>query len=193
MPRANAKLVYGAALLLIAAGVAACQVPGSAIGGTGGAVASPTPVVVPNDAAPFAVRVTTTGAPPLAVGTAVGFKLSTAASGYANLYLINTSGQVLLLAENLVVTAGRDSLYPLPADGIALQATPPAGRDLVILLVTREPFLGFAAQPGYTHTRPAGLSLPAAAFVGQLNEATAALPPASWSITEYWIDIVEAA
>ena len=90
MPRANAKLIHGAALLLIAAGVAACQVPGAASGSAGGGVAPPAPVVAPNDAAPFAVRVTATGASPLAVGATVGFKLSTAASGYANLYLINT-------------------------------------------------------------------------------------------------------
>ena len=193
MPRANSRLRHGAAMLLIAVVVAACQVPGMASGGAGGATVSPAPVATPNDAAPFAVRVPATGASPLAVGATVGFKLSTAVSGYANLYLINTSGQVLMLAENLVVTAGRDALYPLPADGVVLQATPPAGRDLVILLVTREPFLGFATRPGYTHTRPAGLPYSAAAFVAQLDEATAALPPASWSISEYWIDIVETA
>jgi hypothetical protein len=193
MLRVNAILIRGAALLLIVAGVAACQVPGAATGGVGGATASFPPVLTPNEAAPFAVRVTATGAPPIAVGASVGFRISTAASGYASLYLINTSGRVLMLAENLVVTAGRDALYPLPADGIALQVTPPAGRDLVVLLVTREPFLGYADQPEYTHTRPTGLPIPAEVFIGYLNELTAVLPPTSWSITEYWVEIVDAA
>lgn len=59
-----------------------------------------------------------------------------------------------LLAENLPIAAGAQLDYPRPADGITIRASLPAGIDRLILLVTRQPFAGFAGNSGSTLTRP---------------------------------------
>ena len=62
--------------------------------------------VAANEAPAFAVGVTPTTAPPVAVGMPVGFRVSSSETGYGHLYLINADGGVTMLAENLPVAAG---------------------------------------------------------------------------------------
>lgn len=74
-------------------------------------------VVTANDAPAFAVGVTPTTAPPVPVGTPVGFRVSSSETGYGHLYLINADGGVTVLAENLPVAAGAQVDYPRAGDG----------------------------------------------------------------------------
>ena len=153
-------------------------------------MSAPSSTIVANDQAPFAVGLVPVEAPPVRVGAPVSFRLATSAPGYAHLYLINASGNVLVLAENVVVGAGQSALYPNPADGVVLRATPPAGTERVVLLVTRQPFSGFGGAGGATVTRPQMLATDAAAFIDRLNAATRALSGAAWAITETRLQII---
>ena len=149
--------------------------------------------VAANPASAFAVGVTPTAAPPVSVGTPVGFRVSSSETGFGHLYLINADGGVTMLAENLPVAAGAQVEYPRPGDGITIRATPPLGVDRVILLVTRQPFVGFAGNQGSTLTRPVALASTAEAFLGDFNEATGSLPAASWAVAETRVQVVERA
>ena len=147
--------------------------------------------VAANDAAAFAVGVAPTLAPPVAVGTPVGFRVSSSETGYGHLYLINADGGVTMLAENLPLAAGTQVDYPRPDDGIQIRASAPAGIDRLVLLVTRQPFVGFADNQGSTLTRPVALASTAEAFLDEFNEATESLPAASWAVAETRVAVVE--
>ena len=149
-------------------------------------------VAVAANAAPaFAVGVTPTMAPPVAVGMLVSFRVSSSETGYGHLYLINADGGVTMLAENLPVAGGAQVDYPRPADGVGIRATPPVGVDRVILLVTRQPFVGFADNQGSTLTRPVALASTAEAFLRDFEEATDSLPASSWAVAETRVQVVE--
>ena len=134
----------------------------------------------------FAVGVTPTTAPPVAVGAPVGFRLSSSRDGYAHLYLIGSDGGVTALAENLPVAAGAQADWPPPGGGVTMRASAPAGIDRLILLVTQQPFVGFVDATG-----PVGLAETAEAFLARFNAATARLPASSWAVAETRVQVVE--
>ncbi len=147
--------------------------------------------VAVNDAPAFAVGVTPTMAPPVRIGTPVGFLVSSSAAGFGHLYLVNADGCVTMLAENLPLAAGAQVDYPRPGDGIQIRASAPAGIDRLILLVTRQPFVGFADNEGSTLTRPVALASTAEAFLRAFNRATGRLPASSWAVAETRVQVVE--
>ena len=104
-----------------------------------------------NSNAAFHIGVIPTSPPPIALGQALGFRLSSSASGYAHLYLLNASGTVMVLAENMPVAQGVETFYPDPAQNLTLRASPPVGRERVVLLVTRAPVRGVRAGHGPNH------------------------------------------
>ena len=172
------------ALLLLAAGGCRSAGNGVLVGAGGVDVAA-------NEALAFAVGVAPTMAPPVAVGTPIGFRLSSSEAGFGHLYLINADGGVTMLAENLPVAAGAQLEYPRAGDGIAIRASLPAGIDRVVLLVTRQPFVGFADNQGSTLTRPVVLASTAEAFLRRLNRATEQMPARSWAVAETRVQVVE--
>ena len=154
-----------------------------------GMTAAPEAAVVLNAAAPFSVGVIPERAPPVRIGDELGFTLSASASGYGHLYLLNASGAVLALVENLPVAEGAQTTFPAPGSGLTFRASPPAGVERVLLLVTRQPFQGFAGAA----SGPVQLPIKAHAFVQSLNDATGRLPQQGWALTETRIEIVPAA
>ena len=181
--RFEAALTSATTVVLLASG---CGSPdgGPLVGGEDVAVAA-------NPAPAFAVGVVPTMAPPVAMGTAVGFRMSSSDAGYGHLYLINADSGVTMLAENLPLSAGVQVDYPRPEDGIRIRATPPAGIDRLILLVTRQPFDGFTDNGGSTLTRPVGLESGAELFLQEFNEVTENLPASSWAVAETRVEVVE--
>ena len=147
--------------------------------------------VTENDDPAFAVGLVPTVAPPIPMGTLLEFRLSSTASGYGHLYMISVSGDVTRLAENLPLAAGAQTDYPRPDDGLQIRASPPAGIERLILLVTLQPFVGLANSQGQLATRPVGLPLTAEGFLRAFNEATDALPPSSWAVAEERVQVVE--
>ena len=154
-------------------------------------IAAPEVAVADNAEAAFAVGIVPTMAPPVRAGAVLGFRLSSSEAGYGHLYLLNASGEVSRLAENLPLEAGVQAAYPVPGDGIRIQASAPAGVDRLILLVTRQPFVGFTNAQGAVATSPLMLASTAAAFLESLNRATRELAPRSWAVAETRVQVVD--
>lgn len=144
-----------------------------------------------NAAPAFSVGLVPTMAPPVPVGSLLGFRLSSGRAGHGHLYLVSASGDVLVLAENLPLAAGTQVEYPVPGDGVQIRAQPPAGVDRLVLLVTSQPFVGFAGNQGRTSTRPVALASTAEAFLREFNRATSSLPAASWAAVETRLEVLE--
>lgn len=142
-----------------------------------------------NSQAPFSIGVVPLTAPPIVLGSKLRFQMSTSSTGYGHLYLINASGNVLVLAENMIMKSGQKKVYPNPKDHISLRANPPAGTERVILLVTRQPLMGFNQKEGQTTTRPVALAITAGDFIRKFNQKTAQLPSSQWSVTEIRVRI----
>ena len=153
-----------------------------------GLTAAPATAVVYNATAPFSVGVVPNRAPPVRIGDELGFILSASVTGYGHLYLLNASGAVLVLAENLPVADGVQTVFPAPGGGFTFRASPPAGVERVLFLVTRQPFQGF----GSGANAPVQLPKKAPDFVRGLNAATGVLPERGWAVTEARIEIVPA-
>ena len=121
-----------------------------------------------NDASPFAVGVTPTMAPPVVV-VVERDRLRPS-------LLITADGGVTMLVENLPLAAGAQVDYPRPGQGVQIRASPPVGIDRLVLLVTRQPFVGFTNNQGSTLTRPVALASTAEAFLREFNQTTDSLP-----------------
>ena len=121
----------------------------------------------------------------------LGFRLSSSVDGYGHLYLITATGDVTRLTENLPLGAAAQTEYPRAGDGVQIQASPPAGIDRLVLLVTRQPFAGFTNGQGQLATRPMVLASTAEDFLRQFNEATGNLPSNSWAVAEERLEVVE--
>ena len=185
----------GACVLAAATALAGCA-------GMGGIASLPTTVppqppvssagaqaaVAPNPAAPFTAAVALTRPSPLRLGDAIAFILSTSTAGYGHLYMINASGNVVALVENLPVAPHAPVLFPAPDAGFTVRASPPAGTDRVLFLVTLQPFQGFGGAAG----APVTLALQADAFVAALNAATARLGGGGWALAEIRVEVLAA-
>ena len=139
-----------------------------------------------NAEAPFSVGIVPSRAPPVRIGDELGFTLSASETGYGHLYLLNASGGVLVLAENLTVIGGAQTMFPAPGSGFTFRASPPAGVDRVVLLMTRQPFRGFGGGAG----GPVQIPVKARKFIADLNAATGQLPAQGWILVETRVEIV---
>ena len=151
-----------------------------------GLTAAPEASVRYNAEASFSVGIIPNRAPPVHIGDELGFTLSASQTGYGHLYLLNASGGVLVLAENLLVTGGAQTSFPTPGSGFTFRASPPAGVERVLFLMTRQPFKGF----GGGASGPVQLPVQARDFIAELNTATGNLPDPGWVMAEIRVEIV---
>ena len=86
------------------------------------------------------------------------------------------------------MTGGAQAVLPVPGGGFIFQASPPAGVERVLFLVTRQPFAGF----GGGAIGPVQLPVKASEFVNNPNAATGNLPGQGWALAETRIEIVPA-
>ena len=143
-------------------------------------------IELPVDQPPFSVSLVPTVPVPIRLDTMLGFRLSSSSAGYGSLYVIDPSYRVQVLAENLPVAAG--SLEYPSSQGFTLRASQPVGFNRAIMLVTRQPFRGFASDA--TVTTPVELAIDGRNFVRQLNGGTSALPRLSWAADEVCLRVV---
>lgn len=149
--------------------------------------------VTQNPAAPFSAGVAPIGSSPLRLGDPVSFILTTSTAGYGHLYMLNASGKVVALAENLPVAPGAHTLFPAPDAGFTIRARPPVGTDRVLFLVTRQPFPGFGGTGAAgTAGTPVTLTVQGDTFIANLNAATARLPGNGWTLAETRVEVVVA-
>ena len=143
-------------------------------------------IELPPDQPPFSVSLVPTVPVPIQLDTMLGFRLSSSTAGYGSLYVIDPLYRVQVLAENLPVAAG--SLEYPSSQGFTLRASQPVGFNRAIMLVTRQPFRGFASNA--TVTTPVELAIDGRNFVRQLNGATTGLPRLSWAADEVCLRVV---
>ena len=181
------------ALVLAAAALAGC----AGLGGLDPPAPVPAPAPTPagagaavaaNPAAPFAAGVGLTRPGPLRLGDTIGFVLTTTAAGYGHVYLLNASGTVVALGGNVPVAPDAPVLFPAPDAGFVLRASPPAGTNRVVLLVTAQPVAGLVGAPA-PGAAPVTLTVQGDAFIATLNAATARLA-VSWTVAEARVEVV---
>lgn len=177
------------AWVLLAAALAGCT--GQTMPAPPGLTAAPGSSVVYNPEAPFSVGVIPTQTPPVRIGDKLGFRLNTSARGYGHLYLLNATGEVLVLTQNLPLAADAETVYPDPDAGVVLRASPPAGVERLLFLVTLQPFEGFGRVSA--SGTPLQLAVRADAFIRDFNAATQRIPKSGWALTESRVEIVAAA
>ena len=149
-----------------------------------GQLQAPRSGLIGNPADPFSVSLVADAPVPIRLGARFRLHLSSGSAGYASLYVLDPAYSVRVLTENQPVAAGSLGFR----DDLVLVAEQPVGFNTVILLVTRQPFAGFAGNA--TLANPVSLALGPGRFVSQLNRATRALPPHSWAVAELAIRVV---
>ena len=107
-----------------------------------------------------------------------------------HLYLIDATGTVSVLAENLPLAAGVQVDFPDAAAGFTIESRRPAGVNRVVLLVTLARMAGFANTQGMPLTSPVPLTLEAEEFLRRLDDLTGELPEASWATAETRVQVV---
>lgn len=156
--------------------------------GMPGAAPKPPTTVVSNPVSRVSTSIFPTKTP-LRFGEKAGFMLSASTEGYGNLYLLAKSGKVLVLTENLRLSANAPVLFPPLAGGFNLRAGPPAAVERVLFLVTRKPFRGFRGA-GVGGSQPVPLAVGPNEFIAKLNAAAAELPGSDWALTEARIKVM---
>lgn len=96
---------------------------------------------------------TAIGSSRLSIGAPIRFQVRANQSGYGHVYIVNTSGSVVLLAENVRLKANVP--VDVPRAGLTIRASAPAGTSEVLFLATRDMFNGFSG--GQTTTTPSEL------------------------------------
>ena len=192
-PRRRSGVFWTGALAATISLAGCAGLPGSASQAPGAPPAVPQPgssqaAVAQNPAAPFSASVALVGSSPVRLGEAVSFILSTNTAGYGHLYLLNASGKVVALTENLPVAPGAHTLFPPPDGRMTIRPSPPVGIERVLFLVTLQPFHQFAGAGAAGVPRT--LAVQAEAFIANLNAATARLPGNGWALAETRIEVV---
>jgi hypothetical protein len=82
------------------------------------------------------------------IGGWISFRVSSSVNGYGHLYVMSASGRAQVWMENVPIAAGQRLVFPVGSVGI--KAAPPAGREDLMLIVTRKRIDGFF---GYETTR----------------------------------------
>ena len=88
--------------------------------------------------------------------------------------------------ENLPVAGGAQTMFPAPGSSFTFRASPPAGVERVVFLMTRQPFQGFGGEA----SGPVQIPVRAQDFIGNLNAATGQLPEQGWVLAETRVEIV---
>ena len=123
--------------------------------------------------------------PVVRIGAPISFELGSSVDGFAHIYVISASGRVQVWMENVAIPAGRHKAFPTRG---RITAEPPAGRDDIVLVVTRERIRGFF---GYGPTRtPRDLDYDPAAFKQAVREKFENLPRRDWGHARALVQVV---
>jgi hypothetical protein len=123
----------------------------------------------------------------VAIGAPVSFEVFSSVSGFGHLYAISPSGRVQVWLENAAIPAGRHLIFPIGDTGI--KAAAPAGREDLMLIVTKERINGFF---GYDGTDvPRVLDYSQAAFKKKLTDKFIDLPHGQWGYARTSVQVVE--
>jgi hypothetical protein len=120
------------------------------------------------------------------VGTPISFEVGSSVNGFGHMYVLSASGRVQVWMENVPIAAGQRLVFPI--GGPAIEAAAPAGREELMLIVTRDRIDGFF---GYKGTRrPRLLDMSHHAFKRALTAKFADLPHRQWGYARTSVEVV---
>jgi hypothetical protein len=126
-------------------------------------------------------------APVVPVGAPVGFEVSSSINGFGHIYVLSASGRVQVWMENVPIPAGQRLQFPTGSMGIAAAA--PAGREDLMLVVTKERIDGFF---GYETIRsPRMLDYSHQAFKQAVAAKFVDRPQREWGYARATVQVVE--
>ncbi len=126
-------------------------------------------------------------APAVAVGSPISFEVSSSVNGFGHIYVIGASGRVQVWMENVPISAGQRLVFPTGRIGI--RAAAPAGREEVVLIVTRHRTDGFL---GYDTTNtPRELSYDPHAFKRALTAKFIDRPNREWGYARASVQVID--
>ena len=138
-------------------------------------------------ARPVQVSLMTVGPSILSIGDPLGFRMaSLACEGYGQLYVLSASGRSQLWLENVRMHTGQPIYFPSP--GSIVRATPPAGDETILFVVTRAPIHGFV---GGTSMTPFDLQYTHDGLRAAIQERLAAMPRSDWAVAEVSVRVQE--
>jgi hypothetical protein len=126
-------------------------------------------------------------APVVPVGTPLSFEVSSSMTGFGHIYVLSASGRVQVWMENVPIAAGQRLTFPAGRPGI--EAAAPAGREDLMLIVTRDRIDGFL---GYEATRiPRLLDYSHETFKRALTAKFVDLPHRQWGYARASVQVIE--
>jgi hypothetical protein len=123
--------------------------------------------------------------PVVRIGGAVNFELGSSVDGFAHVYVVSASGRVQVWLENVPINAGQQTLFPARGQ---VTAGAPAGRDDIVLIVTRERIKGFL---GYGPIRtPRDLDYDPMSFRQAVRDRFEDMPLRDWGYARTLVQVV---
>ncbi len=124
--------------------------------------------------------------PVVRIGAPIDFELGSDVDGFAHIYVVSASGRVQVWMENAPITAGQQTVFPTRGQ---ITAAAPAGRDDIVLVVTRERIKGFL---GYGPIRtPRDLDYDPSSFKQAVRERFEELPRRDWGHARALVQVVK--
>jgi hypothetical protein len=123
----------------------------------------------------------------VAVGSPISFEVGSSVHGFGHIYVLSASGRVQVWMENVPIPAGQRLQFPTGSMGILAAA--PAGREDLMLIVTKERIDGFL---GYETTRsPRLLDYGHQAFKQAVAAKFVDRPQREWGYARATVQVVE--
>jgi len=121
------------------------------------------------------------------IGGWINFRVSSSVSGYGHLYVLSASGRAQVWLENVPIVAGQRLVFPVGSTGI--KASAPAGREDLMLIVTKQCIDGFF---GYDTTRtPTVVDHDHKSFKAALTEKFINMPRRMWGYARTSVRVVD--
>jgi hypothetical protein len=136
----------------------------------------------------FRPRVTLTpNAKVVPIGGWISFRVSSSVSGFGHLYVMSASGRAQVWMENVPIAAGQRLDFPVGRLGI--KAAPPAGREDLMLIVTKRRINGFFGTD--TTRTPAVVEYDHKSFKAALTEKFIDMPRHLWGYARSSVRVVD--
>ena len=116
----------------------------------------------------------------LRFGDLFDIDLLSSREAFLHLYLFQTSGDVMALAENMSVRGGEKTAFPPAKSGIRLRAHPPAGNNALLLIATTRPIVGTVARNYRPLGKPARLAGSVTNALQDIENQLRDIPAAEW-------------
>jgi hypothetical protein len=121
------------------------------------------------------------------IGGWVNFRVSSSVTGYGHIYVMSASGRAQVWMENVPIVGGQRLVFPIGRIGI--KAAAPAGREDLMLIVTRKRINGFF---GYDTTRtPSVVEHDHRSFKAALTAMFIKMPKQQWSFARTSVRVVD--